>query len=120
GKRRQGGGDVIGCPVTPGAGRRVGIIAEKGKTARTSRRIAPVQRRRQVLAIAREASRDRRPVGKGSRIQPHALSPRGDCWSHYTETNSPLLHKSGLNYSRVERRDFSRRSRSPARPRSAS
>jgi hypothetical protein len=31
GKRRQGGRDVIGCPVMPGAGRRVGIIAEKGK-----------------------------------------------------------------------------------------
>jgi hypothetical protein len=30
GKHRQGGGDVIGCPVMPGAGRRVGIITEKG------------------------------------------------------------------------------------------
>src|SRR5499427_2638005 len=39
GKHRQGGRDVIGCPVMPGAGRRVGIIAEKGKAAGTSRRI---------------------------------------------------------------------------------
>jgi hypothetical protein len=38
-KHRQGGWDVIGCPVMPGAGRRVGIIAEKGKAAGTSRRI---------------------------------------------------------------------------------
>ena len=40
GKHCQGGRDVIGCPVMPGAGRRVGIIAEKGKAAGTSRRIA--------------------------------------------------------------------------------
>src|SRR5262245_43723234 len=78
GKRRQGGGDVIGCPVMPDAGRRVGIIAEKGEAAGTSRRIAPIQRRREVVAIAREASRDRRPVGKDSRIKLHELSPGGD------------------------------------------
>jgi hypothetical protein len=64
GERRLPGGDVVGRPMMPGAGGRIGILAKEDKAARPRRRAAPVERRGEVFAIAGEAARDRRPSEK--------------------------------------------------------
>lgn len=51
--RRQ----VVNRPVAPNAGRRVGIVAKQGETARIGGRAAPTQRGRDIGAVTGETAR---------------------------------------------------------------
>lgn len=62
----DGRSDVVGRPVMPGAAGRIRIVSEQDKTARARRRAGPLQRRRGIVTVAGEASRNGRSVGEGA------------------------------------------------------
>jgi len=52
------GRNVIDHPMMPSPARSIGIIAKQNKTASSRWNIAPLQRRRDIFAITREATWD--------------------------------------------------------------
>jgi hypothetical protein len=69
------GGNVVGRPVTPSAGRSVRIVTKEHKAAGRFRCVAPIEGRGEVRTITSETARDRCPVRKGTGSQLHGLSP---------------------------------------------
>src|SRR5213080_3704472 len=61
----RGGGDVEHAPVAEGAARRIGVVDDQSEAFRAGRRLAPMQCRRLVRAVAGILCRDRLAVLKG-------------------------------------------------------
>jgi hypothetical protein len=67
--------------MTPDSGRRVGIVAEQDEALRLRRRTLPIQRRRDILAVAGEFAWDFGLIGEGRGSYPHLASPSFDSLS---------------------------------------
>src|ERR1019366_564081 len=74
-KSRLVAGNVINGPMPPDARRRVGIVAQQHETQGLLWRAGPLQRGRNVFAIASESAWNGRAIRKGGRNQSHDLPP---------------------------------------------
>ena len=63
-KFHRGRWNIVGRPMVPCAGGRIGIVTEQDETLRSGRRAGPLQRRGEVVPIAGKASRNCRSIGE--------------------------------------------------------
>ena len=63
-KFHRGRWNIVGRPMVPCAGGRIGIVTEQDETLRSGRRAEPLQRRGEVVPIAGKASRNCRSIGE--------------------------------------------------------
>src|SRR5262245_54127726 len=97
------GRNVVNRPMMPNPRRCVGVITENDKTAGFCWRIAPSKRRGPVFALAGKAPRNRFPVGKGTRSEPHGCLPHTIALiTFFIATTMETVSGSGYPPSRIQ------------------